>query len=519
MSDESKEKISLENYNYQSKTNRLNSPLSIKTCKLQGITEEDLIYLTLEEYIQSHPECMNLPKEFQQERYDNFEQSRKDLIETLKEIRNDLKESLIQTEREKAKAEEYYENNALNKDEYRRQLENELKDNIRIQIEKELEKEKMKKGGRNRKEEEGLNTKRLKQSELSVKDKKNDRKLRSEIYNAKRNNLMDKKQKDYLRKEERRKKHIEEMRREINKKRNDEFEFKKNKMTLTLTQNEEKMKEKLVNFYKKKQEREERIKKREKERLDELKNKYEEDNKKKSDRLKAAIILNEQIKNKKMEEYNKKLNNFIKNQKMKEDKEKEKQLKLKAIRDLKESTVIRRKIEIKNKEKDEREKFLHKKEKLEERLKLVKEDKEKEKMVKLNKLYITQNNLRIKHIREENAKGYLLSLKLEKIDKRRQLMKEKKEKENEENAQKKKIKEEIIKDKQIMMERLRDIMQSREEFTKEEINNYVLDGVKPKIKKNYIKCFDIKDIKADEIKEKEDEYGGEEAFITSLHEN
>ncbi len=114
---------------------------------------------------------------------------------------------------------------------------------------------------------------------------------------------------------------------------------------------------------------------------------------------------------------------------------------------------------------------------MEKRLKLVKEDKEKEKMVKLNKLYISQNNLRIRHTREENAKGYLLTLKLEKIDKRRQLMKEKKQKENEENLEKKKIKEEIIKDKQIMMERLRDIMQEKK-ITREDITGYFMKKMK-----------------------------------------
>ena len=98
-------------------------------------------------------------------------------------------------------------------------------------------------------------------------------------------------------------------------------------------------------------------------------------------------------------------------------------------------------------------------------------------------------------------------------------MKEKKEKENEENAQKRKIKEEIIKDKQTMMERLRDIMKNGEGFTKEEINDYVLDGVKPKAKKNYTKSYDAKDFKIKEIKENENEYEGEEAFITGLPEN
>ena len=145
MSQDQKEKISLENYNYESKNNRLTSPLSIQACKLQGVTEEDLLYITFEDYIQSHPDCMNLPKEFQQERYDNFEQNRKDLIENLKEVRNQLKES-IKKEKEKAKTETAEINdeknstqkniNNLNKDEYKKKLKSELEDNIKIQIEK-----------------------------------------------------------------------------------------------------------------------------------------------------------------------------------------------------------------------------------------------------------------------------------------------------------------------------------------------------------------------------------------------
>ena len=538
MSQDSKEKISLENYNYESKNNRLTSPLSIQACKLQGVTEDDLLYITFEEYIQSHPDCMNLPKEFQQERYDNYEQNRKDLIENLKEIRIKLKESI---NKEKAKTETvtvteiYDENNFtqkninnLNKDEYRKKLKNELEDNIKIQIEKEFEKEKKRKKSKSKINEESIDSYSygLKQYTLKLNERRNNIKLKNEMNTTKRINTLDKKQKDYLKKEEKRKKHLEELRNEMNKKKNEEYEFKKNKLNLVLTHNEEKMKEKLLTFYKKKQEREERIEKREKEKLDELKSRYQEENKKKSERLKAAILRNEEIKNKKFEQYNQKLNNFIKNQKIKEDKEKEKYLKQKAINDLKESIINKRKKEMIQKENDEKEKYYKSQEKMEERLKLVKENKEKEKLIKLNKLYISENNLRIRHMREENAKGYLLSLKLQNIDKKRKLMKEKKEKEYEENAQKRKIKEEIIKDKQIMMERLKNIMQSGEEYTKEEVNDYVINGIKPKIKKN-IKSLSTynhkeKEIKENEnkekeIKENEDEYGGEEAFITELH--
>ena len=55
------------------------------------------------------------------------------------------------------------------------------------------------------------------------------------------------------------------------------------------------MYDKLITFYKK-QEREEGIEKREKEKL--LKSKYQEENKIKSERLKATILRNEEIKNK-----------------------------------------------------------------------------------------------------------------------------------------------------------------------------------------------------------------------------
>ena len=87
---DNKEKISLENFDYESKTQRLNSPFSIKACKFKGVTEKDLYHLTLEDYIQLFSESKNIPKEFQQERYDNYEENRKALIEELKETRDKL---------------------------------------------------------------------------------------------------------------------------------------------------------------------------------------------------------------------------------------------------------------------------------------------------------------------------------------------------------------------------------------------------------------------------------------------
>jgi len=116
---DNKEKISLENFNYESKTHRLTSPFSIRACRLEGVTEKDLYRITLEEYIESHPESMNLPKELQQERYDNYEQNRTKLIESLKEMRNKLieeSEEIKQKEKEVKEIEEAQKEEANDED-------------------------------------------------------------------------------------------------------------------------------------------------------------------------------------------------------------------------------------------------------------------------------------------------------------------------------------------------------------------------------------------------------------------
>ena len=275
------------------------------------------------------------------------------------------------------------------------------------------------------------------------------------------------------------KKHLEEMRNEINRKRMKESEIKRLKITNYFNSTEEKMKEKINDFYKKQQEMEERIEKREKERIDELNKKHMLDNRKKLDKLKYAILKNEEYKTKKLEEYNKKLQIFNNNLHKKEERERERFMRQKTLNELREVKMNKRKIEIKNKEKEEKEKLIQKQEKIEERIKLEKENKEKEKLIKINQLFLSTYNLKLKHMREENAKEYRLNLKLENIDKRRQLMQEKKKKENEENSKKKNVREEIVKDRKAMMDRLKEIMDRNEEYTKEEINNYVLNGIEP----------------------------------------
>lgn len=520
MSNEMKEKISLENFNYKEKKQRLTSPLSIKACKLQGVTEEDLIFITFEEYIQMHPEWINLSKEFQQERYDNFEQNRKDLIETLKEIRNDLISERFKLIKKQKTEPDYDDNNIYTKkkvsltinsnDRLKRKLKENMESNIKILIEKEYNKKY--KEMPHRKFLDGDTSFTYNRSiDLSLKSSRDRINLRSgvkynrEKLNKSRKDFLDSKLRTYEEKEESRKKHLEEMRNEINKKRMKESEIKRLKITNYFYWNEEKMKEKINDFYKRQQEMEERIEKREKERIDELNKKHIIDSKKKLDKLKFAILKNEEYKTKKLEEYNKKLQIFNNNIHKKEEKERERFMRQKTLNELKEIKMNKRKIEIKNKEKEEKEKVMQKQEKIEERIKLEKENKEKEKLIKINQLFLSTYNLKLKHIREENAKEYKLNLKLENIDKRRQLMQEKKKKEIEENTKKKNIKEEIVKDRKVMMDRLKEIMDRNEEYTKEEINNYVLNGIEPyKNKKEQNK-----------IKENESETKEEKKILTS----
>ena len=101
-----KEKISLENFNYESKTQRLSSPFSLKACKLKGVAEGDLYHISLEDYINLNPDSKNLPKELQQERYDNYEENRTKLIEELKETRNQLIEEAEKQQQKEEKEKE-----------------------------------------------------------------------------------------------------------------------------------------------------------------------------------------------------------------------------------------------------------------------------------------------------------------------------------------------------------------------------------------------------------------------------
>ena len=532
MSDETKGKNSIDNLKNDSKSLRIASPLSFQACKLQGVSPEDLKYLTFEQYIYSHPDSINLPKAFQQERYDNYEQNRKELIKSIKKSREDLKEFKERQLNKRTMSEEYDFDklsigtrtiNAFKSiEDLKKKLKYDMENNIKVLIEKEFEK---KNRFRTKSKRDIHLSKSKNEDRLEILKKEKKEKYESETKaNKEKNNryqqyLNEKKEKLYLEKDQNIKRHIKEMRTEIKKKRLEESQQRQEKATLTLNRNEEKMQEKIYTFYKMKREREERIEKREKERKDELNRKYQEEKRKNTERLKAAILKEEEFKNKKYEQYNKRINDVNRNLYIKEIKDKEKQMRQRTINEIKESQFNKRKLELKNKEKEEKEKYYQKQEKLYERMRKEKEDKEREKMVKLNREFISSNNLRIKHLREENANEYKLIIRLENMDRRRQLFKELKEKKIEERLEQRKLREEICKEKQAMMERLKEVMGGNEIFTKDEINDYVLYAIKPKKNKkgeiNRNKTIDKDNMKRPKI----EEYDDKKAFITGIPEN
>ena len=135
-------------------------------------------------------------------------------------------------------------------------------------------------------------------------------------------------------------------------------------------------------------------------------------------------------------------------------------------------------------------------------------------MIKSNKIYISTMNNKIRHLREENAKEYKRTLIIENMNKRLELFHEKSKKKNEETVERKRLEEEINKHKQVMLERLQEIMDNEGDYTKEEINNYVFKGIKPKKSSKEGKSEENSSNENDKVDEGKN--NGSNAFITDL---
>ena len=83
-------KISLSNCDFNKKKIRLSSPYSLMACDLIGVDEEDLVYVSKEEFLLRNTECQNLSRELQDERYNHFNKKRLNLIKEAKAKRAEL---------------------------------------------------------------------------------------------------------------------------------------------------------------------------------------------------------------------------------------------------------------------------------------------------------------------------------------------------------------------------------------------------------------------------------------------
>ena len=108
-----KEYISIDDIDYTTKKVRITSPHSIKAMNNLGIINEDLEYLTFEEYLSKNPELVGEEKKIQKFRYNHVDKIRKDLIEKVREQRMKIIEEEEEKKRKRSSSSKYRTNIVL----------------------------------------------------------------------------------------------------------------------------------------------------------------------------------------------------------------------------------------------------------------------------------------------------------------------------------------------------------------------------------------------------------------------
>ena len=108
-----KEYISIDDIDYTTKKVRITSPHSIKAMNNLGIINEDLEYLTFEEYLSKNPELVGEEKKLQKFRYNHVDKIRKDLIEKVREQRMKIIEEEEEKKRKRSSSSKYRTNIVL----------------------------------------------------------------------------------------------------------------------------------------------------------------------------------------------------------------------------------------------------------------------------------------------------------------------------------------------------------------------------------------------------------------------
>ena len=108
-----KKYITIDDIDYSTKKVRITSPHSIKAMNTLGIINEDLEYLTFDEYLNKNPELIGEERKIQRVRYNHVEQIRKDLIERVREQRNKIIEEEDQKRQKRSSSSKYRTNIVL----------------------------------------------------------------------------------------------------------------------------------------------------------------------------------------------------------------------------------------------------------------------------------------------------------------------------------------------------------------------------------------------------------------------
>ena len=68
----------------------MNSPRSLEACRQLGIDPQSLYYVKFKKFVQSNPDIIRLNKESQQKRFENINKYRNEMIEAVKQKREEI---------------------------------------------------------------------------------------------------------------------------------------------------------------------------------------------------------------------------------------------------------------------------------------------------------------------------------------------------------------------------------------------------------------------------------------------
>ena len=374
------------------------------------------------------------------------------------------------------------------KDKEREIAEKKEKEREKMLEKKRKEEEMMKEQERLWKEEEIKEKKKLEEEKEKKEEEEKERKikifqreLKEEIFRKKINkmNLQQKerlleKEKELNEKELKRQKNLEEYRKESHRLMAEKRIFLQDRMNKALNKNELKLNERLNEFLEKQKKMENLKKEKEKEKQIKLREQNEEILKR-SERIKHVLKQYDEINKLRMLKYNQKMEEITKR---KEEKQKDEMRALEEEKRKKEEKE-KRLNELRNKfEKsmvENRQKLLEKIIITDKKIKNQRMEQEKQLHIKYNKLYMSREDRKNRVLRQERVKDFQRTQKMEQINERMKRIDNIQKDRYLLEEERKKVEDEIIYKKKIMLKRLQNVINSNKKMTKNEIMDYVFD--------------------------------------------